>query len=84
LEFLGRAGVGQAEAEGLRWQDIDTKAGTVRLFRVKTRTAFQIPIFPKLRPLLERLYQANLGASPTDRVFKISNPKKALAAACTK
>jgi integrase len=82
LEFMGRAGVGQAETSGLKWEHINFKDETIKLFRVKTRTSFQIPLFARLRPLLERLKVENPDASPSDKVFKISDPKKALATAC--
>lgn len=82
LEFMGRAGVGQAETAGLKNEHINFDGGVIKLFRVKTRSAFEIPIFPKLRPLLERLKNDNPNALPSDRVFKISDPKKALASAC--
>jgi integrase len=50
-----------------------------RLFRHKTSTDFAIPIFPQLRPLLERLGE---GKAHDAHVFKISDAKKALTGAC--
>lgn len=82
LEFMGRAGVGQAESWELRNEHISLDGGTIKLFRVKTKTAYQIPIFPKVRPLLERLKERNPEALASDKVFKICDPKKALASAC--
>lgn len=82
LEFMGRAGVGQAETAGLKHEHINLVDGTIKLFRVKTQTAFQIPIFPKVRPLIERLRKANPDAAPEARLFKLQDPKKALATAC--
>ncbi len=82
LEFMGRAGVGQAETSGLKWEHINFKDETIKLFRVKTQTSFQIPLFAKLRPLLDRLRVENPDASASEKVFKISDPKKALATAC--
>jgi len=82
LEFMGRAGVGQAETSGLKHEHINLDEGTIKLFRVKTRTAFQVPIFPKVRPLLERIKKDNAEASPSDHVFKVRDPKNALATAC--
>jgi integrase len=79
LEFLGLAGLGQAEASSLRRCDVDLEAGRVITFRHKTKTGFAIPIYPQVRPLLERLCQ---GKSNTDHIFKISDGKKALAGAC--
>ena len=77
-EFLGLAGVGQAEAVGLQWSDIDFEADTIHFVRKKTKTPFSTPIFPWLRPLLQRLREAG-GSGP---VFAIKDVKKALGAAC--
>jgi integrase len=79
LEFLGLAGLGQAEASSLRRCDVDLEAGRIITFRHKTTTGFAIPIFPQVRPLLERLCG---GKSNGDRVFKLHDAKKALAGAC--
>jgi integrase len=79
LEFLGLAGLGQAEAGSLRRCDIDFDAGRIITFRHKTATGFAIPIFPQVRPLLERLCE---GKSNGDRIFKIRDAKKALIGAC--
>src|SRR5207253_10216164 len=64
LEFLGLAGLGQAEASSLRRGDIDFDKSQIITFRHKTQTGFAIPIYPQLRPLLERLCR-NL--NPTDK-----------------
>jgi integrase len=79
LEFLGLAGLGQAEAGSLRRCDVDLDAGRIVTFRHKTVTGFAIPIFPQVRPLLERLCDRKTNG---DRIFKISDAKKALAGAC--
>jgi integrase len=79
LEFLGLAGLGQAEAGSLTRSDVDLDAGRVVTFRHKTSTGFEIPIFPQVRLLLERLCK---GKSYADRIFKIADAKKALAGAC--
>jgi integrase len=79
LEFLGLAGLGQAEAGSLTASDVDFAAGQIITYRQKTSTGFAIPIFPQVRPLLERLCQ---GKAHDARVFKISDAKKALAGAC--
>jgi len=79
LEFLGLAGLGQAEASSLRRSDIDFDAGRFVTFRHKTSTGFAVPIFPQLRQLLERLCE---GKAAGDHVFKVRNAKKALAGAC--
>jgi integrase len=79
LEFLGLAGLGQAEAASLKRQDIDLDAGRFITFRQKTSTGFAVPIFPQLRPLLESLCERK---SNGDRVFKVCDAKKALVGAC--
>jgi len=88
VEFLGLAGLGQAEASSLRWQDVNFERGQIVTFRQKTRTGFAIPIYPQLRPLLEKRRDAAAEASglpspaPDMKVFRVADAKKALAAAC--
>lgn len=79
LEFLGLAGLGQAEASSLTRADVNFDAGRFITFRHKTSRGFAVPIFPQLRPLLERLCE---GRANSDRVFKVRDAKKALAGAC--
>jgi integrase len=79
LEFLGLAGLGQAKAGSLMRGDVDFVTGQIITYRHKTSTGFAIPIFPQVRPLLERLSE---GTAHDQRVFKISDSRKALAGAC--
>jgi integrase len=79
LEFLGLAGLGQAEASSLTRGDVDFEAGRIITFRHKTGTGFAIPLFPQVRPLLERLCE---GKAHDERIFKLSDAKKALSGAC--
>ena len=79
LEFLGLAGLGQAEAGSLTPADMDLAAGQIITYRHKTSTGFAIPIFPQVRRLLERLCE---GKAHDERVFKILDAKKALTGAC--
>jgi integrase len=79
LEFLGAAGVGQAEASSLCWEDVDFKGGRIHFLRRKTTAKFSIPIYAWLRPLLERLHAASTG---TGRVFTVRDCGKALEGAC--
>ena len=79
LEFLGLAGLGQAEASSLTRADVDFEAGRIITFRHKTVTGYTIPLFPQLHPLLERLCK---GKAHNERVFRVNNAKKALAGAC--
>ncbi|MDQ3546209.1 MAG: hypothetical protein M3429_06790, partial [Verrucomicrobiota bacterium] len=55
VEFIGLAGLGQAEASALTWRDVDFERGQLTTFRHKTRTGFVVPIYPQVRQLLERL-----------------------------
>jgi integrase len=79
LEFLGLAGLGQAEASSLSRADVDFEARRIITFRHKTVTGFAIPLFPQVRPLLERLCE---GKAHDERIFKLNNARKALAGAC--
>jgi integrase len=81
VEFIGLAGVGQAEAAGLLRKHVKFDGGQIQFFRRKTRQAFTIPIFPQMRPLLEKLCE---GLKPDDRVFPINSAKKAIAGACSR
>ena len=76
-EFLGRAGVGQAEAGSLTWADIDEEREVIHYLRKKTKRAFNTPVFPWLKPLLARL-RADAGPNPHGQVFKVMDVKKAL------
>jgi integrase len=78
VEFIGLAGLGQAEASSLTWDDVDFERQQVITFRHKTKTGFVIPLYPQLRPLLERRFAQRT----SDKVFSINNAKKAIAAAC--
>jgi Site-specific recombinase XerD len=80
VEFLGLAGLGQAEATSLRWSDIDWERETIRTFRHKTNAGFVIPLYPQVKPLLER--RKSEINSPGDLVFFIKSAKKAVASAC--
>jgi len=88
VEFLGLAGLGQAETAALTWKDVDFTRGQIVTFRVKTKTGFAVPIFPQLRPLLEKRLAlattANGGSPPLPhtKVFSVANAKSALTAAC--
>src|SRR5262245_20970592 len=55
VEFIGLAGLGQAEATAITRSHVDLDAGQVIVYRHKTDTGFFIPIYPQLRPLVERL-----------------------------
>ena len=79
LEFLGLAGLGQAEGGSLARTDIDFEGQRIITFRHKTATGFAVPLFPQLRPLLERLCH---GKAHDERVFRIADAKKSLAGAC--
>ncbi len=76
-EYLGRAGIGQAEAVALNWEDIDERRDVIHYRRKKTGRDFSTPIFPWLNPLLKRL-RAKAGPKPRGPVFQVKNVKKAL------
>ncbi len=54
---------------------------TITTFRHKTKSGFAMPLFPQLRPLLERVVKCK---RLRDHVFEIRNAKRAIAAACNR
>ena len=79
MEFLGLAGLGQAEASSLTRADVDLDAGRIIVYRHKTDVGFTIPVFPQLRPLMEKLCK---GKKPHERLFTVYGARKAIANAC--
>jgi integrase len=79
VELLGLAGLGQAEAAAIRRADVDLEAGRITAYRHKTSTGFAVPIFPQLRPLIEKLCKHK---EPNERLFNIAQARKALRNAC--
>lgn len=82
IEFMGLAGLGQAECAGLTWGDVNFNTSMISVIRKKTGTAFKVPIYPQLLPLLKRLKAARETKSASDSIFKVKDPKKALDSAC--
>jgi integrase len=83
VEFLGSAGLGVAEAANLDWRHVDLKNEWMQIQRRKTGKYFEVPIYDELKPLLERLHSEANNPS-TGKVFKVENPKVAMASACKK
>lgn len=84
LEFMAFAGLGNAECHNLTWGDIDFEKGNITIFREKTKAGFSIPIFPQVRPILQRLRAATPNAPHEARVFEVASAKKSLSRACKK
>ena len=83
IEFLGLAGLGQAEAASLKWGDVDMAKGRMSIRRHKTDVRFTVPIYPHLRPLMEKLLKKSGGnPGPRTQVLKILDARKALNGAC--
>jgi integrase len=83
VEFLGLSGLGNSEAAALTWGDVDLDAERIITYRHKTKSGFALPIYPQLRPLLERRRAQSSGAQD-EKVFTIKNAKKAIISACTR
>jgi integrase len=79
VEFLGLAGLGQAEAASIKRSDVDLDALRIIVYRHKTDVGFVIPIYPQLRPLVEKLCK---GKKHDERLFSINESRKALCNAC--
>ena len=78
---MGLAGLGKAEVAAIRRCHVDVDASQIGIYRQKTRVAFFIPIYPQLRPLVEKLCE---GKKPNDRLLKIDQARKALTHSCAR
>jgi integrase len=79
VEFLGLAGLGQAEVAAIKRSDVDLDAGRIIVYRHKTDVGFVIPIYPQLRAVVEKLCQDK---AHNARLFSINEARKALRNAC--
>jgi integrase len=79
IEFLGLAGLGQAEAAAITRADVDLESARMIVYRHKTDVGFVIPIYPQLRPLIDKLCS---GKKPNERLFALDQARQALANAC--
>jgi integrase len=79
LEFLGLAGLGQAEAAGIKREHVDLESERIIIYRHKTDTGFVIPIYPQVLALVERLCE---GRKHHEHLFTVRQARKALANAC--
>ena len=79
VEFLGLAGLGQAEAASIKRSDVDLPSGRIIVYRHKTDQGFVIPIYPQLRPLVEKLCA---GKGHDEHLLEIKEARKALENAC--
>jgi integrase len=81
VEAYALLGLGQAEVASLNWQDVNLKDRRLTVKRRKTGVLFTVPLNNSAVELLQRRLKAST-SSPTDRIFSIYSPKKAIAAAC--
>ena len=79
IKFIGLAGLGQAEVAAITKAHVDLDAGRIIVYRHKTDVGFVIPIYPQLRPLVEKLCK---GKNHNEHLFSISEARKALGNAC--
>lgn len=79
VEFLGLAGLGQAEAAAIKRSDVDLDAGRIIVYRHKTDKGFAVPIYPQVRPLVDKLCERKAHNAP---LFSITQARKSLANSC--
>ncbi len=79
IEFIGNAGLGQAEAASIKRSDVDLDSGRMIVYRHKTDVGFVVPIFPQVRSLVEKLCK---GKKHNEHLFAIDQARKALRNAC--
>lgn len=81
VDFLGRSGLGNSEAANIQCKHVDLKRGKITVFRNKTDKGYQIPIFPQLRPLVEKLVK-QADNVPEAKILKVKNVQRALNNVC--
>ncbi len=81
VEFMGKAGVGTAECANILGEHINLETDRITIHRQKTDIGFIVPIYPQLRPLIQR-FAAEGRIRVGERLFRVKDPKKALDAAC--
>jgi integrase len=79
IEFMGLCGLGQAEVAAITRAHVDLDAGRIIVYRHKTDFGFVIPIYPQVRPLVEKLCK---GKNHNEHLFSINEARKALGNAC--
>jgi integrase len=83
VEFLGLAGLGQAEASSLAWGDVDWQNERLVVRRKKTQGLFYPPLYAHLKPLLQKLYdKCQPKPAPQTKIFTIFDARKSLTNAC--
>ena len=83
IEFMGLAGLSQAEASSLKWGDLNWEKGQLCVRRHKTRELFFPPIYPDLLPFLKKLHSKHPTPPSGDTLFfRIRDARKALCNAC--
>lgn len=82
VEFLGLAALGEAEAAGLKWRDINFDREEIAIRRKKTSKDFYVPFYPWLKPFLIALRDRCENPEPGAKVFSVVASKKALEGAC--
>ena len=79
ISFLASSGLGQAEVAAIKRSDVDLDSGRMIVFRRKTSAGFVVPLYPQLRPLVEKLCK---GKAHNAHLFTITQARKSLANAC--
>jgi len=83
IEFSGRAGLGAAEINNLKWTDVDFRAGEMFVRRLKSKRHFKYTLHPLVIPFLNRLRE-RVGVDLAGPIFHVASPRKAFAHACKK
>ncbi len=87
VELLAYSGMRLAEATSLRWRDVNFAGGRFVVTGGDTGTknheVREVPLFPAMRALLERL-QVERQPAPDDLVIRIVKATKAIEQACRK
>lgn len=84
VELLAYSGLRIEEAASLSWADVDFKRSRFRVAgKGRAENEYdEVPLFPALRELLERIRQRRGDAAPQERLLQIRQCRDSLKAAC--
>ena len=85
-EFLAYSGMRVGEAREVRFCDVNFDLGSLLItggeMGTKNHQERVIPLFPNLKRLLTRIFEAKPDANRSDRIFGIDSPRGAMELAC--
>jgi integrase len=81
FDLLCATGIRIESAQNVKWEHVDYRQNVLHVDKAK-RGGYSVPIFPKLKRLLDRLLERNANPDPQDRIVKVNSAKKVMNTSC--